>query len=147
MNILHLINKYPDKPWDWSAISENKNITMTDILKNADKPWNWSNISKNSNIIMTDILENADKPWEWSGISYYANITMADILAYAADKPWDWSGISINSNITISFIENNIDKINFKQLSYNTFVDKKPFLKILLNIIHYDVVSIILGYL
>ena len=97
MNILHLVNKYPDKPWDWYYISYNKNITMNDILNNPDKPWNW----------------------------------------YA---------VSQKSNITIDFIENNIDKIDFKILSRNTFIDKEPFLKLLLNIMHYDILSIILGY-
>ena len=122
MNILHLVNKYPDKPWDWYNISRNPNITMAYILANADKPWDWSGISYNKNITMTDIFNNPDKPWNWSGVSW-------------------------NPNITIDFIENNIDKIDFANLSRNTFIDKEPFLKILLNIIYYDIVSIILGYL
>ena len=98
MNILYLVNKYSDKPWDWYVISENSNITMTDILNNADKPWKWSYISR-------------------------------------------------NPNITIDFIENNINKINFANLSCNTFIDKEPLLKILMNITYYDIVSIILEYL
>ena len=37
------------------------------------------------------------------------------------NKQWDWSGISWNSNITMEFIEKNIDKISFEDLSENTF--------------------------
>ena len=41
-NILeYLIEKYPDKPWDWYYISWNPNITMDFIEKYPDKPWNW----------------------------------------------------------------------------------------------------------
>ena len=38
MNTLEvLLDKYPDKPWKWSAISENPNITMDFIEKYPDK--------------------------------------------------------------------------------------------------------------
>ena len=38
--------KYSDK-LDWNGISWNPNITMDIIEKYPDKPWNWSNISQN----------------------------------------------------------------------------------------------------
>jgi hypothetical protein len=44
---LKLLEKFPDKKWDWSAISCNPNITIEDINNNPDKPWDWYNISKN----------------------------------------------------------------------------------------------------
>ena len=37
------------------------------------------------------------------------------------DKPWHWDGISENPNITMEFIEKNIEKIDFNELSKNTF--------------------------
>ena len=106
MNITYLLKKYPDKPWDWSKLSQNENITMSDVLNNPDKPWDWSLLSHNENITISDILNNPD-------------------------KPWDWSGLSRNKDITIEFIEKNIDKINFSKLSSNTFIDKEPFLELL----------------
>jgi len=42
-----LLEKYPDKPWDWSGISRNPNITMEIIEKYPDKPWVWHCISNN----------------------------------------------------------------------------------------------------
>ena len=39
--------KYPDKPWDWSGISCNPNITMEFIEKNFDNPLVWYWISLN----------------------------------------------------------------------------------------------------
>jgi hypothetical protein len=85
----------PDKPWDWTAISKNSNITMKDINDNPDKPWNWCYISMNPNITMKDILDNLDKPWKWGYISMNPNITMKDILDNP-DKPWNWYSISSN---------------------------------------------------
>ena len=36
-----MINNNLDKPWDWSEISQNPNITMDIINNNLDKPWDW----------------------------------------------------------------------------------------------------------
>jgi hypothetical protein len=43
-----MIEKYPDKPWDWEWISDEENLTITMIEKYPDKNWNWEAISKNS---------------------------------------------------------------------------------------------------
>ena len=67
MNITYLINKYPDKPWNWPSLSANKNITIQDILSMKDKPWNWSKLSRCANI--KDVLNNPDKPWDWFMLS------------------------------------------------------------------------------
>ena len=42
---MEIIEKYPDKPWDWYYISSNPNITMEFIEKYLDKPWDWEWIS------------------------------------------------------------------------------------------------------
>lgn len=42
-----LLNKFPDKPWNWEKISRNPNITIEYILANPDKPWDWDSISEN----------------------------------------------------------------------------------------------------
>ena len=77
MNTLEkLIQKYPNKPWGWAAISENPNITLEFIEKNSSKPWNWYYISLNPNITMEIIEKNTDKPWDWCGISRNPNITI-----------------------------------------------------------------------
>ena len=43
---MEIIEKYPDKPWDWEYISKNPNIMMEIIEKNPDKPWDWASISQ-----------------------------------------------------------------------------------------------------
>ena len=93
---MEMIEKHPEKPWDWKWISRNPNITMEFIEKHLEKPWNWGWISENPNITMEMIEKNPEKPWNW---------------AY----------ISKNPNITFEFIENNIDRINFNRISRNKF--------------------------
>ena len=63
MNILqYLLEKYPNKPWDWDSISENPNITMDIIEKYHDKPWDWEyGISHNPNITIEFIEKYIDK--------------------------------------------------------------------------------------
>ena len=66
MNITYLINKYPDKQWDWYQLSRNPNITIQDILSRPDKQWDWACLSRYANITIKDVLNNPDKPWNWS---------------------------------------------------------------------------------
>ena len=88
MNTLtYLLEKYPDKPWNWRWISMNPNITVDFIEKHPDKPWDWEGISMNPNITMEFIEKHSDKPWNWYFISRYQNITMDIIEKY---KNWDY---------------------------------------------------------
>ena len=93
---MELIEKYPDKPWNWEWISKNPNLTIKLIEKYSDKPWDWASISRNPNITMELIDKYPDKPWNWKfGISKNPNITMEIIEKYP-DKPWNWFYISQN---------------------------------------------------
>ena len=74
--LMDFIEKYPDIPWDWEAISDNPNITMDIIEKYPDKLWEWKYISLNRNITMEFIEKYFDKPWDWKGISWNPNITI-----------------------------------------------------------------------
>ena len=58
---MEIIDKYPNKPWDWYEISRNPNITMEFIEKNPNKPWDWEGISRNCNITIEIIEKNIDK--------------------------------------------------------------------------------------
>ena len=53
---IEIIEKYPDKPWNWNWMSCNSNITMEFIEKYSDKPWDWDWISSNPNITI-EIIE------------------------------------------------------------------------------------------
>ena len=74
--------------------------------------------------ILTYLLEKyPDKDWwfvqQW-GISSNPNITLEFIEKYP-DKPWNWYSISSNPSITLEIIEYFKNKINFNELSNNTF--------------------------
>ena len=101
--IIKLTEKYPNKPWNWNAISKNPNITMNFIEKYQDKPWIWDCIYINPNITM-------------------------DFIEKYQHKPCNWKWISMNKNITIEFVEKYNDKLNFKFL-YNFEQDYKNELK------------------
>ena len=90
-----MIEKYPEKPWNWEYISYNPNITIEIIENNPEKPWDWYGISQNPNITMEMIDKYPDKPWDWNYISKNPNLTMEMIDKYP-DKPWDWEVISKN---------------------------------------------------
>jgi hypothetical protein len=90
-----MINDNPDKPWDWSGVSRNPNITMQMINGNPNKPWEWNYISRNPNLTMQMIIDNPDKPWDWFYISSNPNITW-QMITDNPNKPWDWENISFN---------------------------------------------------
>ena len=93
--------------WDWNLISNNKNITITDIKKNIDKPWNWYNLSKNMKWI--DIKNNFDLPWNWNGISENINLSI-EILKNNQDKNWNYQNLSNNT------MENGIERYIQREL-------------------------------
>ena len=72
------------------------------------------------NILTYMIEKHPENFRDWDWISKNPNITMEMIEKYP-EKPWNWDYISSNPNITLEFIENNIDRINFNQLSENKF--------------------------
>lgn len=91
------VRKHPNKPWNWSIVSADKNTTMEFIIQHPEFPWEWEHISKNPNLTTDMIRKNLDKPLDWASISL--NITMDAILAFP-DKPWNWKNISSNKNLT-----------------------------------------------
>ena len=58
---MDIVEKYPDKPWNWKWLSENSNFTLEIIQKNIGKPWNWYWLSKNPNISIKFIERHIDK--------------------------------------------------------------------------------------
>ena len=134
---INMIEKYPDKFWDWyCGISNNSDIIL-EIIKNnkfMDKNLNWISISKNPIITTRIIEEYPDKPWNWKlGISYNPNITIEFINKYGGMcKQFDWKAISKHKNITMDIIEKYPDKPwNWKYISFNPnitieFINKYP---------------------
>uniref|UniRef100_A0A6C0BD74 Uncharacterized protein n=1 Tax=viral metagenome TaxID=1070528 RepID=A0A6C0BD74_9ZZZZ len=47
-----------NKPWNYSCISRNPNITWEIVQANPDKPWNYNQLLQNPNITPKIISEN-----------------------------------------------------------------------------------------
>ena len=69
---IDIIDKYPNKPWNWDYISCNPNIIMDMIEKYPDKPWNWHYISSNRNITMDFINKYPNKPLTLEDVAHFA---------------------------------------------------------------------------
>ena len=68
----------PEKPWEWSGLSYNPNITWEIVQDNPDKPWDWKGLSRHPNITWEIIQDNPDKPWDFTDMSW--NTFGADII-------------------------------------------------------------------
>ena len=47
---MEIIEKHPDKPWDWGVLSKNPKLNIDIIINNLNKSWDWSwtSISENN---------------------------------------------------------------------------------------------------
>ena len=88
-----LIQKYPDKPWNWGYISRNPNLTIKMIKKFPDKPWNWDWISRNIFNYKRQQIEKrlkekcARKIWYDAWLPYWYNPKFAG-QGKGFDKDW-----------------------------------------------------------
>ena len=116
---MSLIEKHPEKPWNWNGISRNPNITMEFIEKHPEKPWNWYNISSNPNLTMEFIEKHPEKPWNWNSISYNPNLTM-EFIEKHPEKAWNWEGIEENT-LNVLHYDDYDDNINeYDDEGYNS---------------------------
>lgn len=128
---MEIICEYIDKPWDFSCVSINPNLTIEMIQKFPYQKWNWEYISRNPAFKMDTIESNLDLPWNWEAISRNPNLTPEfiekyfrefteqgsaysnygfcekinlDMVEKNLELNWNWRGISANSGLTIPFI-------------------------------------------
>ncbi|RKO87266.1 hypothetical protein BDK51DRAFT_38508 [Blyttiomyces helicus] len=107
LELIYIAN--PDKPWDYSRLSANLNVTMEMVKAHPEKPWNYECLSKDPNILMEVIKANLDKPWDFYFLSENPNISM-DFVNSNPDKPWNFPSLIQNSNITMDIVKANSDK-------------------------------------
>ena len=119
------ITQHPEYPWDWHAISQNKNLTMDFVERHPKLPWNWSEISQNENITMDFVERHPDLPWNWYGISQNHNLTM-DFVERHPEHLWDWFEISQSHNLTMDYVERHPElPWNWTGMSWNCFDKEK----------------------
>jgi hypothetical protein len=66
---MEYVEAHPEKPWNWTLLSSNPNLTMKYVETHPKKPWNWYYVSENPNVTMEYVETHPEKPWNWEGIS------------------------------------------------------------------------------
>jgi hypothetical protein len=130
------VQKYINKSWYWQryGISTNPNLSIEFIEKFPDKHWMFgmNGISVNPSLTIEFIEKYPDKQWNWSmsGISQNSlNGKIVELYNKYPNKNWCFLFLSTNPSITMKFIENNIDKLDFRYLSKNKFTHHNNIVK------------------
>jgi hypothetical protein len=125
IKLIDLVKKLPGIDWNWDHLSENRNITLNDIIQNSDLPWNYQYISQNPNLTLDFIIEHQEEDWNWQYLSEYMKIQdIEQNLESPNPLSWKWYYISMNYSITLKFIKKYKDQLNWKMLSKDANFDK-----------------------
>lgn len=114
---MKILQKYREKQWDWSCLSNNKAISKQEkIATRKIFPW-----------CFTDIIETMDDYLHFGGhfqtqhpfffTFSKKNKNICKEVEVYPDFPWNWDGIAQNQNVTESFI-----------LKHLTYFSKKHYL-------------------
>ena len=109
--------------FDYDSILENMNINEIFKMINYyeyDIYFNNYWICRNNTLTINDInkLGGLNSTWNFFDLSHHININM-DYVDQYSDLKWNFNELSKNPNITEDFIKNNLNKINFNELSTN----------------------------
>ena len=83
--------KYENKDWNWSVLSENVSFEFFENYEN--KPWDWDALSENKNLTLEWFEKYENEPWNWDALSWNENVTLEWIEKYE-NKPWNWDYLS-----------------------------------------------------
>lgn len=108
----------------WKKVSTSNvfDIKWVKLFPLAD--WNWNYISNNPNLTVNWIVENPDYNWNFDILCCHKNLTISELIDLSKKKNLcvlNWDMISKNPNLTLDFVRDNIELINFNELSYNKF--------------------------
>jgi len=119
-NILSiLLERYPDKDWNYHYLSENP-YAIEYIKNHPEITWQWDELKYNINIDIHTVFTYRNVNWDWKFLTTLPNMTM-DIIAKYPHLPWYYNCISDNPSITYKDITR-YPRIawNYKSLSSNT---------------------------
>lgn len=123
------IEKYPKLEWDYTDLSKNSSIAVSDIIRCANRPWCWESVSHRAQIHhvtdrpdlpwswpilskrihVMDMLSTAHLPWSWLHASSNVTLTYQNVLDHP-DKPWSWFYMSGNPNILFADVRRNLHR-------------------------------------
>jgi hypothetical protein len=99
--VLEVLEKYPDKNWNWFGLQRNKNFTYHWIRRFPDKDWNWRGISRGFNFDLSIVREFPKKNWDWRAISRVLNNN--EIFEFR-EYPLDWSYLTLSETCHTDFM-------------------------------------------
>jgi hypothetical protein len=115
MRLIELVKAYPNKEWDWYALSENPNININDMINNPKLPFVWELATTNPSISLNDILTNSNKSWNWNKVSYRDDLTIDIVNSY--NVPWNTKyfpkGVYTTKYVLENCDTNDLSVINF----------------------------------
>lgn len=112
------IAKYPDLNWDWNLISNKNDFDFSVLDKISHKPLNWNLLTLKKNLTLDIIERYIDKPWNFNILSKWVPLYFIQMYPHVK---WNTDVIFEREDLTVDFIEQNINKCNWKVLSKNKF--------------------------
>lgn len=82
----NIVSRFPDKPWNWSLLSANPNISWDFIRNNPNLPWNWEKVCVNPNVTWEIVHAHAKMPngeeWNWNHLCENPNVVNPATIVY-----------------------------------------------------------------
>ena len=100
--LIQLFKKYPDAQWDYSALSDNLNISIDVVLNHLDKKWKFIKISRHPKITIIDVAKHPKLSWDWAGVCSQISLAFIEEMP---DIKWNLFGLSQNPELTLDFIK------------------------------------------
>ena len=122
---LDFVLKYPNKNWNWPALTSNKGIKVSEILAYPNPewwkkdlsdnptqvPWWISCISENRSLTPDDVLNNPDFPWNYLEVCkilfMYHEFDFDFVKAYVDQKDWKELSECISESVNLDDIDAN----------------------------------------
>ena len=109
---LEWIIDYPDKQWDFTALSDpqyyhNWNISWVETF--PSKPWDFSLISKYDDLTQEFIEKYIDRGWDFAELSKSECMTF-DFVEKYIDYGWDFYILSTDPSLTLEFVKKHMNK-------------------------------------
>jgi hypothetical protein len=126
--LVDLIAKFPNRDWNWKALTDSTGVPIEFIMENHKLPWNWKSASQHvsfkfvqmhpkldwdwdylsQNVPLDNIFSNLSLPWNWKYISKHDDLT-CDIVLENPDKPWDFSAFCTDESFLGQEFEEVVD--------------------------------------
>lgn len=99
--------EYPDKDWDWDALT---NLADADtILQHPNLPWSWATCANKFSVseILTLCIKYKKENGEWDLYALKSfcfmnpRLGIKDVVEHLHDLPWDWECLSASGSITL----------------------------------------------